>query len=719
MSVVSLIVRLVDQLSGRAPSVVKSVQGINGAMQQAAATGSRFSGALVKVGGLLASAGGIGLSAAKIGSALKATVKETAEFEDMLQGIGQTGDLTKEQLGSLRSAILNLSPVIGRLPQQIADIANTLVAAGISPAQAEKMLSPIGRVSVATRSEFADIAKAAMALAQNMEVPADQIEATFDKIWLAAKRGNFELKDMAQFFPAIAAAASSRGMKGVSSAVELAAAAQIVREGAGTPGQAATNLKDLLLKMQAPQTVKKFAEFGVDIKAQIAKGIKEGKSPLETVILETRKVLEKNKNATVGDLFHDQQAQLAMAKLVEKYEEFIKIREEAMKAQGTIANDFKEMSATTKAHLDRLDAAMDRRRKIWAKLLDPIVQRRASTYTRLNNWLGDLPERFPVIAKSIGLFSVAMSDLMSVIGDLAPALLGLASAFAVLRFTGLLRVVWFITRMFGRLVALAASWGVVFPINFVRGFVSGFAAELAPLALLLAPMLLRVLLALFRILTGPVGWALLAAELAWTFRKQLMQAFEWLKNLGAELLQYLQNVDWAGIGSAILEAITNALKSAGEAVLAWLSDLGGKLVAHVTDTAARLANDLKAAFVAALDFTDVGVKVMESLLAGLQQAAQKVIGWVTGFAGKLKSLFSFSFNFPTPGAPQGSGSSPPAATPQSAPGGAASGPLTRNASVTNNNVFNFSGGDPDSLARRVVAALDRQRQSGLYDGSLA
>ena len=683
MSIVSLVVRLVDQFSNRAPKVVKAISTVETALAGSQASGGRFNALAARIVGVTAGVAGLGAVAAGVGNKLRGMVRDSAEFEDMLQGIAQTGEMSDEQLKSLRASILRLAPQLGRLPNQIGDVADKLVAAGIAPDRVEKMLEPIGRVAVATRSEIADITKASQALFQNLDIMPDKLESTFDKVWLAAKRGNFELKDMAQFLPALAAAAASRGMKGVPAAVELAAAAQIVREGSGSPGQAATNLKDLILKSTAPQTVKKFEKVGIDIKAAIAEGLAKGQSPLETIVLQTKKALAENKGLTVGDLFHDQQAQLALAKLIEKYEEFIKIRNEAMGAVGTIDTDFKKMTGTMKNELDRLDAEIDARRKKWGTISEPWSRWRTDKLITINRWIGALADRFPRLSKAIGGISLGVSDLLSVAGQLGPALLGIASTLAIGKFLGLGKLLGGV----GRLL-----WALLIPVRFVIGVIAGMIAELAvilgpillrglmalgPLIMsglaVLGPMIMTALTSLIALLSNPVGWAVLAAAitaaLVYYFREPIMnglnEAWGWIKEKWAELTAWFSSIDVSGIFAA-------------------------------------------------------GAKIISSLWDGMKSIAQQLMSWASGLVGRLKSLFSFTAS-PTLSLPNGA---PLAATPQSYKSGgdklAPAPGLQRQASMTFHNQFHISGSDnPEAVAQRIVTALDRQRQSGLYDGALA
>ncbi len=682
MSVVSLVVRLVDKVSTVAPKIVGSMKTIETATNKVGQAGSRLNNLTARFAGVAAGVAGLSAAAASFGRNLQGTVRDSAEFEDMLQGIAQTGEMTAGQLTSLRGTILGLAPLLGRLPAQVGKVANDLVAAGISPDRVERMLEPIGRTAVATRSQIDDIGKTALGLFQNLDVAPDKLESTFDKVWLASKRGNFELKDMAQHFQKIASSAQRVGMRGVGAAVELAAAAQIVREGAGTPGQAATNLDNLLAKLQSPETVKKYQKVGIDLKKEFADGMAKGQSPLETLVIQTRKALADNKGLTVGDLFQDMQAQSALGKLVEKFENFIKIRDEAMKATGTIEADFKAMSETTLAAMKRMDAAIDVRKKSWAKMLDPIEQFRAGIFERLNLWAAGLTERFPRLSTGIGTFAVACADLLTILGSLGTTLLGLASTLFIGRMLGLGKMLLTIARL------------ATFPVRFLAGFgisfVSQFARAIAPLGpailaglVALGPFVLRGLGYLARLLTGPVGWALIGADLAWTFREPLMRAmqglWDWLKQSWSQLGEFLGSIDVSGFVDRLSNSISEQFGNAAN----WA--------------------------------TEAGRNIMNKLLDGLKSAAQAVIGWVTGFAGRLKSLFSFNAS-PTI-TPQGGGAT---VQPQSAPNNLTPAPAMKQASMSFTNTFHINGADnAESVAQRIVTALDRQRQAGLYDGALA
>jgi signal recognition particle GTPase len=81
-----------------------------------------------------------------------------------------------------------------------------------------------------------------------------------DRLSQASKAGAFELKNMAKEFPQLLAIGQMRGMTGVIGATQIATALQVVQKGAGTPELAATNLRNVLQKMNFKETRNKFGK---------------------------------------------------------------------------------------------------------------------------------------------------------------------------------------------------------------------------------------------------------------------------------------------------------------------------------------------------------------------------------------------------------------------------------------------------------------------------
>ncbi|QLP96154.1 MAG: phage tail tape measure protein [Rhodoblastus sp.] len=105
------------------------------------------------------------------------------------------------------------------------------------------------KASVATKASMVDLSTTAVALINNLKVAPAEIGAALDAMAQTGKDGQFELKDMAKYFPRIGALYSTMGQHGLNAVHDLAAALQIMRKNVGSAGEAVTNLEDLLAKM--------------------------------------------------------------------------------------------------------------------------------------------------------------------------------------------------------------------------------------------------------------------------------------------------------------------------------------------------------------------------------------------------------------------------------------------------------------------------------------
>ncbi|WP_223641524.1 phage tail tape measure protein, partial [Rhodobacter sp. TJ_12] len=202
---------------------------------------------------------------------------------------------------------------------------------------------PINRAATAYRASAEDLAAASWAAVDNLKVPANQIATALDMMAQAGKEGAFELKDMATYFPSLGAAYQGLGQSGTGAVADLAAALQVVRKGTGDASTAATNLANVLQKIYAPGTVKKFAEQGVDIFAEMEAAAKRGLTPIEAIAELTNRTLNGDLSK-LGNLFEDAQVQAGMRSLIQNMDEYRRIRQEATQASGVVDKDFERRS---------------------------------------------------------------------------------------------------------------------------------------------------------------------------------------------------------------------------------------------------------------------------------------------------------------------------------------------------------------------------------------
>ncbi len=149
------------------------------------------------------------------------------------------------------------------------------------------------------------------------------------------------------------------GRTGLQGWAELVTMSQIARFSAGSPDEAANNLRNWLAKLSSKDTVKNFADKGVDLEEVKAKALKEGKSYPMAVMDEVMR-LTKGNEFKVNELFGDQQAYLALKPLMENkplYDQWLK--EILNNSGGTVDADYKFLHNLPKERADRRGAALE------------------------------------------------------------------------------------------------------------------------------------------------------------------------------------------------------------------------------------------------------------------------------------------------------------------------------------------------------------------------
>lgn len=443
----NLIVRLLDQVSVPAKKVAGALRGLNveagkqpfNARLRTAI--DRNSAALNQTRGKLVDAAA-GFYAVR--AAIGAPMAAAANFETILEDIGQKAEIPRERLQALGQALRRIGSEVNTTGSKMAEAMDRLVGMGASEADAQKLLPDVGRAASAYRAEIADLAAAGFAALDNLKVPADKFSRALDAMAAAGKAGAFELKDMAQYFPSLGASYQALGQKGVPAVADLAAALQIARKGAGDSAEAANNLRNVLQKISAPQTRKAFAGMGVNLEKELTRAAKSGLSPIEAIAEVTNKALKGNLGK-LGDLFADAQVQAGLRPLIQNLEEYRRIRREAVEAQGTVERDFARRAQTYAGLQDRWLAVTERLNVAIGNALLPALIKIGDALAPIVSRLGELADKYP---------QLATATVSATAGLVAFRVATIAASFAGLNLKGaLLTMTLGLTR-----VGMAARW---------------------------------------------------------------------------------------------------------------------------------------------------------------------------------------------------------------------------------------------------------------------
>jgi len=227
--------------------------------------------------------GKLGLLTGGIGAGLiaKGAVQQFAEAEHSLRGVGNAGGIAKERLASVAEELLGIAKSTNQWRQDLIGGLNVLVSSGMEFERSISLIKDIGDAATGSQASIEDLASTVFALDHNLRVLPKDMGKSLNILTNEGFAGAFELKDMARYFPKIAAESQKLNISGPNAAASLGAALQVSRGNTGTPEEAATNLYDYMNKLTAKSTTHDLMkEFGVNWEKDFRKKVLKAKDPL-------------------------------------------------------------------------------------------------------------------------------------------------------------------------------------------------------------------------------------------------------------------------------------------------------------------------------------------------------------------------------------------------------------------------------------------------------
>lgn len=403
---------------------------------------------------------GAGMSSIGAGVAvaapLAAGVTAATDLEARMTTIAQRSNMSAEATRAFEASLLATGAAANRTRDETLSLFDQLTAQGFEQADALAMGRDVARAATAYQVGDEDLAATAGSL-RNLEIAAGQTGRAFDIMAVAGKKGNFEFDAMARSFPALTAGAAAYGMTGMNAVAEIAAAAQIARRGAGSDEAAATNLQNLLQKIGSPETERKFARLGINLRDGLAAGAAAGKSALETII-------ELTNQATGGDasrlgmIFEDAQVQSALRPLMANLDEFRSMRDEALGAGGEVDRDFQRRmldngQAMKAVQREAATSALTLGRNL-LPAIGQVSRAVSGALAGFNRWAGENPGLARALAfTAAGIAAVAIAG-----GAIAVAIAAVLGPWALMRYAFVGAAPIFTAMAGGFIKAAGAAW---------------------------------------------------------------------------------------------------------------------------------------------------------------------------------------------------------------------------------------------------------------------
>ncbi|WP_047257736.1 phage tail tape measure protein [Chromobacterium subtsugae] len=482
------------------------------------------------------------------------------DFQDQLRDVAITGEFSKAEEAKLGATIRDAALKWNQFQDEIARGTSVLVAGGIQDAKALERYAPVmAKAATATRASMDDLGSVAIALKDNLKVGEDGFEGALNMLAYAGKRGQFEIRDMAKWLPALSPSFQALGVSGKEAVAEVGAALQIARKGAGSNDEAANNFKNFLQKITAPDTLKDFANAGIDLKASMMNLRAQGLSPVQSMLAIITQYMQSKGPAAagqfkqamaikddkeraaalqrlseaykLGELFQDMQAMSFIRPAIANQEEMKDIQQGSMGAadKGLLDQDWKKRMDTAKSQIDKFKIGItELGLTIGNTLLPPISETIVEIMPAVKAF-GEWAKAHPGIIKGvIGLVGGLLAGKMAFIGIkyglnlvLSPFSALTTAITAVSGKWTLLRALWQAGRFAPMVSGIRRIGGSVLAIGrillpFGRGFAMAFGSPLMLAA--------RGVLALGRALGGGLlgGIRLAIQAVMWLGRAAMM-----------------------------------------------------------------------------------------------------------------------------------------------------------------------------------------------------
>ncbi|WP_085599551.1 MULTISPECIES: phage tail tape measure protein [unclassified Pseudomonas] len=217
-------------------------------------------------------------------AAVAIPTKISADYQAIIRDIAiKAGIANKPEEQQMTRTIIETSQQTGMGRNDVADLVNQLVAAGLELDKALSYAPLAAKFAVGQGSGGEETAKMIFALQQNAKINDPKImEKALEAIAVQGQSGSFEASDMARWFPKLLANMGNTQLFGMDAVVQLGSMLQVQMKTAGSADEAANNLMNWMSKSGAEDVVKAYKDVGIDYQASLNTGIQKGMSTFES-----------------------------------------------------------------------------------------------------------------------------------------------------------------------------------------------------------------------------------------------------------------------------------------------------------------------------------------------------------------------------------------------------------------------------------------------------
>ncbi|WP_321836369.1 phage tail tape measure protein [Pseudomonas kulmbachensis] len=380
------------------------------------------------------------------------TAKVSADYQAIIRDIAiKAGVARTAQEGDMSRGIIKTSNDIGMGRNEVADVVNQLVGAGMDLKQAMKFAPVAAKFVVGQGSSGVDTAKMIQALQSNANITDPKVlEKALEAVAFQGQAGSFEASDMARWFPQLLASMQKQGITGMDAVTQLGAMLQVQMKTAGTSDEAANNLKNWMEKIGSGEVVDAYSKAGIDYQGSLNTGIQGGMSTLEASFGLAKRYIEatdpkkaaKMAEATAqiskeanpekakamlssleqalrtGDIFADMQVKSALTAYVQNKALYEQLKNDAASASGILDKNLAERRDTSSQKwAEMFQAGNDAMRSV-GDAIRPVTDAVATGLTTVVKGITKLSDESPKLVMGLTALATGASVVTSLLGAL-------------------------------------------------------------------------------------------------------------------------------------------------------------------------------------------------------------------------------------------------------------------------------------------------------------
>jgi TP901 family phage tail tape measure protein len=384
---------------------------------------------------------------ATVGIATKVSADFGAIVRDIAIKAGIANDPKEKQVSQ---KIIETSRDTGMARNDVADVVNQLVGAGMDLAKALEYAPVAAKFAVGQGSNGADTAKMINALGQNAKITdAKQMQQALEAIAFQGQAGSFEAVDMARWFPELLANMGNLGITGMDAVTQLGAMLQVQMKTAGGADEAANNLKNWMGKIGSTDTVEAYKKAGIDYKGSMQTGLQNGMSTLESSMALAQKYIQATdpKRAALmaeatskisqeadpekakammasleealrtGDLFADMQVKAALSAYLQNKALYSQLKNDSRDASGILDKNLAERRESSSQKWAEMAQSMDDAMRSVGDALRPVTDTVAEALTKVTKGISSLADSSPGMVTGIAAVGGGLIALQTAVSS--------------------------------------------------------------------------------------------------------------------------------------------------------------------------------------------------------------------------------------------------------------------------------------------------------------